>query len=79
MGKYLNLKENSENYEGYLEAMESLINPGMILLQTWVTELATDDRGSAGIRLTREQARALGNHLIELADQLFFEDLEKNR
>ena len=76
MEKYFEIQENTEFYSGRAEVMESLCNPGMVLIQLWMTDKTTDDRDSAGIRLTREQAREMANHLNSLADQLFFEEKE---
>lgn len=74
MKKYFEIEENTEFYRGRAEVMESLCNPGMVLIQLWMTDKTTDDRDSAGIRLTRDQAREMANHLNSLADQLFFEE-----
>lgn len=73
MEKRLELKEETEFYTGRVEVMESYCNPGMILVQLFMTDKTTEEQDSAGIRLTREQARQVASHLNNLADQLFFE------
>lgn len=78
MEKYLELKENTEFYSGSAEIMESCSIPGMVLIQLWMTDKTNEDRDSAGIRLTRHQARQLGNHLVDLADELYFEEMRSN-
>ncbi|KAB3178530.1 hypothetical protein F9047_11440 [Escherichia coli] len=78
MEKYLNLKEDTRFYRGDIEVMESKANPGMILIQLWMKDIENGDRDSAGIRLTREQARQMADHLNALADQLFFEEQRAN-
>lgn len=70
MQKCLKIKENTEFYSGDAEIMESLCNPGMVLIQLWMEDLTNGDRDSAGIRFTLEQARQVGNHLLALADEL---------
>jgi hypothetical protein len=74
MEKYLEVEENTEFYHGRAEVMESLCNPGMVLIQLWMNDKTDGSRDSAGIRLTREQARQVANHLNDLADNLFFEE-----
>lgn len=74
MEKYLSVQEDTEFYSGHAEVMESNCNPGMILIQLWMKDKTNADRDSAGIRLTREQARQIGAHLLNLADELFFEE-----
>lgn len=74
MEKYLSVKEETRNYRGDLEVTESGHIPGMVLIQLWMKDIENGKRDSAGIRLTREQAREVGNHLISLADELFFEE-----
>lgn len=70
MEKYLRVEENTEFYSGRAEVMESLCNPGMALIQLWMTDNTNNDRDSAGIRLTTEQARRVGAYLLELANKL---------
>lgn len=70
MDKYLNLKEDTRFYRGDIEVMESKANPGMVLIQLWMKDIENGDRDSAGIRLTRDQARQVANHLNALADEL---------
>lgn len=78
MEKYFEIQENTEFYSGRAEVMESLCNPGMVLIQLWMQDKTDGARDSAGIRLTREQARQVANHLNNLADQLFFEEQRAN-
>lgn len=78
MEKHLEIEENTEFYSGRAEVMESLCNPGMILIQLWMKDKTNDARASAGIRLTRDQARQVADHLNNLADELFFEELRAN-
>lgn len=73
MEKRIELEEETEFYTGRVEVMESYCNPGMVLIQLWMTDKTTEAQDSAGIRLTREQARQVAAHLNNLADQLFFE------
>lgn len=70
MEKYLEIEENTEFYSGRAEVMESLCNPGMVLIQLWMKDNTDDRRDSAGIRLTTEQARQIASHLNALADEL---------
>lgn len=70
MEKYLEIEENTEFYSGRAEVMESLCNPGMVLIQLWMKDNTDDKRDSAGIRLTTEQARQIASHLNALADEL---------
>lgn len=79
MEKYLEIEEDTEFYRGRAEVMESCCNPGMVLIQLWMTDKTTDDRDSAGIRLTRTQARQVASHLNNLADQLFFEEQKSKK
>ena len=78
MEKYLKLNEDTRFYRGDIEVMESKANPGMVLIQLWMKDIENGDRDSAGIRLTREQARQVASHLNNLADQLFFEEQRAN-
>lgn len=77
MEKYLQLQEDTRFYRGDIEVMESRSNPGMVLIQLWMKDIENGDRDSAGIRLTREQARQIAAHLNNLADELFFEERRK--
>lgn len=79
MEKYLEIEEDTEFYRCRAEVMESCCNPGMVLIQLWMTDKTTDDRDSAGIRLTRTQARQVASHLNNLADQLFFEEQKSKK
>lgn len=72
------VEEDSHYYKGHANVMESIASPGMILIEVWMSEKATGQRDSAGIRLTREQAREMANKLYDLADELFFEEQRKN-
>lgn len=74
MEKYLNLKEDTRFFRGEIEAMESKMNPGMILLRLWMKDIENGARERANIRLTRNQARQMADHLNALADHLFFEE-----
>lgn len=78
MEKYFEVEENTEFYSGRAEVMESLRNPGMVLIQLWMKDKTNGDRDSVGIRLTRDQARQVAAHLNNLADQLFFEEQRAN-
>lgn len=78
MEKYLEVEEDTEFYRGRAQVMESCCK-GMILIQLLMTDKTTDDLDSAGIRLTRTQARQVANHLNNLADQLFFEEQESKK
>lgn len=79
MEKYLSVQEDTEFYSGHAEVMESNCNPGMVLIQLWMKDKTNDDRDSAGIRLTRDQARQIGSHLLNLADELFFEEQRRGK
>lgn len=70
MKKYLEVEENTEFYEGSVEVTESHFNPGMALIQVCMKDKTTNERESAGIRLTLDQARQVGAHLLELANKL---------
>ena len=74
MEKYLAVQEDTEFYFGHAEVTESSCNPGMVLIQLWMKDKTNDERSSAGIRLTRDQAREVADHLLNLADELFFEE-----
>ncbi|AEZ66215.1 hypothetical protein EXT67_20700 [Pectobacterium atrosepticum] len=78
MEKYLEVQEDTEFYSGRVLVMESLYNPGMALIQVWMSDKTNGVRDSAGIRLTREQARQVGQHLLDLADELLFEEQRAN-
>lgn len=79
MEKYLSVKEETRKYRGDMEITESGHIPGMVLIQLWMKDIENGKRDSAGIRLTREQARQVGAHLINLADELFFEEQSKGK
>lgn len=74
---HLELKEDTEFYKGSVEIMESLCNPGMVLIQLWMEDKTNGDRDSAGIRLTREQARAMADKMTALADELYFKEMRE--
>ena len=78
MEKYLEVEEDTEFYRGRAQVMESCCK-GMILIQLWMTDKTTDGLDSAGIRLTRTQARQVACHLNNLADQLFFEEQKSKK
>ena len=78
MDKHLILKEETRRYRGDIEVKESKSIPGMVLLQLWMKDIEHGEQDSAGIRLTRDQARQLAEHLNALADQLFFEEQRAN-
>lgn len=78
MEKYLKVEEKTRFYRGDMKVRDSVSNPGMVALQIWMKDIENDARESAGIRLTREQARQVGQHLLDLADELFFEERRAN-
>lgn len=74
MKKYFEVEEDTEFHSGRVEILGSGWKPGTVLLQLWMTDKKNGRSDSAGIRLTRDQARELANQLNSLADQLFFEE-----
>ena len=68
------IDESTRCFNARCNVVESYKEPGMILVQTRTQEVDSGEVLDAHIRLTREQARQLGDELIRLADELFFKD-----
>ena len=70
MTALLKIEENTQNYKGHAHVLESIAEPGMILVEVMMSEKVTNLKDSAGIRLTANQARLMASMLNSLADQL---------
>ncbi len=70
-------KEDTMAYEGEVRISASHYVTGMVLVEAFAENKHTREESSAGVRLTREQARELGAALISLADELYFQEMRK--
>lgn len=68
------IKEDTRHFKSEAVIIESYLIPGMVLLQVHTEEVDTGNKDRGHIRLSREQARQLGDALIRLADELFFRE-----
>lgn len=74
----MKFEEDTEKYTGFAQVLPSRLKPGMILLEVWMND-QKGDSSSAGIRLTRNQARQMADELNRLADDLFFQEQRGNK
>lgn len=70
MTALLKLEENTQAYKGHAHILESLAEPGLILIEVVMTDKIANDKSSAGIRLTANQARLMASMLNSMADQM---------
>jgi hypothetical protein len=64
------LEEDTVNYKGRVNVLESYLEPEMILIEVYAKDMITFAESSAGIRVTSWQARQLAARLNALAEKL---------
>lgn len=62
--------------KGDITVRRSVVSPGNILVEVTQCPELTGNITQANIRLTRNQARELGQALFDIADSLYFEHLQ---